>query len=208
MAKRPEMAIVKGTLSYPHLFEKYYGNDNASTPSYSCCVIIDKRDAKTLDAMKAAIKVAVQKGKEKFGWTDAVIGSASFKNPLHDADTDKLGAKDYETVYKGKYYINCRNTKDMPQIVDINRAPIQEEREIYAGCLVRVSVSAFPYVKNGNRGIGLGLHNVQKLADGEHIGGGATSAMDDFDEVDDATRQEAMDYASKAGGDISDLPFL
>jgi len=209
MAKRPEMAIVKGILSYPHLFEKHSMMDSAGnpsgTPAYACSVVFSKSDTKTLEALKAAVKVAVQKGKEKFGWTDANVQNKKFNNPIHDGDEDKLDSKDYETMYKGKYYINCRNTRDEPQVVDINRNPIQEERDIYAGCLVRVSVSAFPFEKNGNRGISLGLHNVQKLADGEHLGGGSTSAYDDFDEVDEETKQEAMDFAASAAKDISDF---
>lgn len=212
MAKRPEMAIVKGILSYPHLFEKYSMMDSSGNPTgtaaYACSVVFSKSDTKTLGELKSAIQVAVQKGKEKFRWTDATIQSKKFSNPIHDGDEDKVDAKDYETMYKGRYVVNCRNTRDMPQVVDINRKPLEEERDIYAGCLVRVSMSAYPFEKNGNRGIALSLHNVQKLADGEHLGGGSTSAFDDFDDVDDETRQEAMDYAASAAKDISDLPFL
>lgn len=209
MARRPEMAIVKGILSYPHLFEMQTmmdsnGNPNGK-PAYGCSVVFSKTDAKTRAELDAAIKVAIQKGKEKFHWNDAVTKNKNFKMPVHDGDEEKIDKPDYETMYKGKLYINCRNSRDMPQVVDINRAPIQEERDIYAGCLVRVSVSAFPYDTSGSRGIGLGLHNVQKLADGEHIGGGATSAYDDFDEVDEATKQEAMDFAASAAKDLEDF---
>ena len=209
MARRPEMAIVKGILSYPHLFEKHGMTDSAGnqtgTPAYGCSVVFSKTDAKTKSELDAAIKVAIQKGKEKFGWKDATVQNKNFKLPVHDGDEEKLDKPDYETMYKGKCYINCRNSRDMPQVVDINRTPIQEERDIYAGCLVRVSVSAFPYDTSGSRGIGLGLHNVQKLADGERLGGGATSAYDDFDEVDDATKQEAMDFAASAAKDIEEF---
>lgn len=167
MAKRPDMAIVRGTLSYPHLFEKYTMAGGEGIPAYACSVVFPKSDTKTLEELKSAVAVAIQNGKEKFKWTDANIQSKKFSNPIHDGDEDKLDAKDYETMYKGKYVINTRNTRDMPQVVDINKNPIQEERDIYAGCLVRVSVTAFPFDRNGNKGVALGLHNVQKLAAAE-----------------------------------------
>ena len=202
MAKNPGMAIVKGVLSYPHLFEKVAVRDSQGNPqgnpAYSCSVIIDKKDAKTLEALKAAIDHAIRQGKEKFNWTDAVVNGKKFNYPLKDADEEKVGDKDYDKVYKGKMFINARNQKDMPQIVDIHKDPLEDERDIYAGCLVRVSVVAFAFDKGVNKGISLSLHNVQKLADGERLGGGATNASDDFDDVDDETMVEANAFASAA----------
>ena len=54
--------------------------------------------------------------------------------------------------------------------------------EVYSGCYARVSLNfyAFNTNTNGNRGIACGLGNVQKLRDGEPLGGGSTSAADDF----------------------------
>ena len=54
--------------------------------------------------------------------------------------------------------------------------------EVYSGCYARVSLNfyAFNTNTNGNRGIACGLGNVQKLRDGEPLGGGRTSAADDF----------------------------
>ncbi len=205
MAKRAGMAIVKGILSYPHLHEMVAVRDSSGqptgNPAYSCAVIIDKKDTKTLDALKEALNYAVQQGKEKFKWTDATVNSKKFNNPLKDGDEEKADAKDYEEVYKGKYFINARNQKDAPQIVDINKNLITEERDIYAGCLVRVSVVAYCFDKGVNKGIALSLHNVQKLADGKRIGGGATNASDDFDDLDDDTMTEANEFASNAAAD-------
>ncbi len=205
MAKRPGMAIVKGVLSYPQLYEMVAVRDSSGqptgAPAYSCAVIIDKNDKKTLDDLKAAMNYALQQGREKFKWTDAMINSKKFNNPLKDGDEEKAGAKDYEEVYKGKYFINARNHKDSPQVVDIHKNLIQEERDIYAGCLVRVSVAAFAFDKGVNKGISLSLHNVQKLADGKRIGGGATNANEDFDELDDEDLAEANKFASNAALD-------
>ena len=57
---------------------------------------------------------------------------------------------------------------------------------MYSGCYGRISVNFYGFNSNGNRGIAAGLGNIQKLRDGESLGG-RTNAEDDFDavEVDD-----------------------
>ena len=57
---------------------------------------------------------------------------------------------------------------------------------MYSGCYGRISVNFYGFNSNGNHGIAAGLGNIQKLRDGESLGG-RTNAEDDFDavEVDD-----------------------
>ena len=45
----------------------------------------------------------------------------------------------------------------------------------------RVSLSFYAFNSNGNRGIACGLQNIQKVRDGESLGGKA-KAEDDFDD--------------------------
>jgi hypothetical protein len=45
--------------------------------------------------------------------------------------------------------------------------------------LGRASISFFAYNSNGSKGVGCGLNNVQKMEDGEKLGG-ATTAAEDF----------------------------
>ena len=42
-----------------------------------------------------------------------------------------------------------------------------------------MSLSFYAYNSNGNKGVACGLGNIQKLADGEHLGG-KTNASADF----------------------------
>ena len=71
-------------------------------------------------------------------------------------------------------------------MVDKNVQPILDQSEVYSGCYGRISVNFYGFNSNGNRGIAAGLGNIQKLRDGESLGG-RTNAEDDFDavEVDD-----------------------
>ena len=52
---------------------------------------------------------------------------------------------------------------------------------IYSGVYARVSLSFYAFNSNGNRGIACGLQNIQKVKDGESLGGKAR-AEDDFND--------------------------
>ena len=55
--------------------------------------------------------------------------------------------------------------------MDAQAQPILDRAEVYSGCYGRVSLTFFAYNTNGNRGIACGLNNVQKIRDGEPLGG-------------------------------------
>ena len=65
---------------------------------------------------------------------------------------------------------------------------ITHPSQIYSGCIVRASLNAFAYDRAGNRGISLGLNNIQKLADGERLDG-RLKAEDDFEALDHRTSE-------------------
>ena len=58
--------------------------------------------------------------------------------------------------------------------------PIINQSEVYSGMYGRVNVTFFPYSFGGKKGIGCGLGPVQKLRDGESLGGSAPSAAQVF----------------------------
>ena len=63
--------------------------------------------------------------------------------------------------------------------------PILDRDEVYSGCYARVSLNFYAFNSNGNKGIACGLGNIQKIKDGEPLGG-RSSAADDFrTETDD-----------------------
>ena len=57
--------------------------------------------------------------------------------------------------------------------------PILDRSEVYSGCYARVPLNFFAFNSNGNKGIACGLGNIQKVRDGEPLGGKSTAA-DDF----------------------------
>lgn len=70
-------------------------------------------------------------------------------------------------------------SNNAPEIVDATCQPIISKNECYSGCYGRVSLRFYAYNQNGNKGIGCGLGNVQKLEDGQPLDG-RTTASEDF----------------------------
>lgn len=88
-----------------------------------------------------------------------------------------------DEAYQNSYFINA-NSITAPQIVNKHVHPILDRNEVYSGCYARVSINFYVFNTNGNRGIACGLGNIQKIRDGEPLGGLA-SASDDFTAIDD-----------------------
>ena len=165
----------KVRFSYAHFFEPWPdGDPNAK---YRVCVLADKDDTATAKAFEEAIENAKKAGLQKFG---SGFKGAKVADPIHDGDAEKPD----DEVYAGKLYVNCSNTRP-PQVVDINLNRIEDEDEVYSGCYGRVTINFYPYSVNGHMGIAASLQNVQKLEDGERLGGGRTSAIADFGGGDD-----------------------
>ncbi|GAA0763779.1 DUF2815 family protein [Clostridium sartagoforme] len=175
-AKRTGTKVTTGKvrLSYAHLFEPHAIEGNE--PKYSVSVIIPKSDKETLQAIKEAVAEAKEQGKGK--WNGKI--PANIKTPLRDGDVEREG----DEAYAGCYFLNA-NSKNKPGVVDINVQPVLDATEVYSGCYGRLTLNFYAYNANGNKGIAAGLGNVQKLEDGEPLGG-FTRAEDDFEAIESA----------------------
>lgn len=148
---------------------------NGGTPKFSVSLIIPKSDTKTIAKIKAAIEAAYHEGEAKLKGNGKTIPTlASLKTPLRDGDTERPD----DSAYENAYFINA-NSATAPGIVDANCNPILSRSEVYSGVYGRASVNFYAFNSNGNRGIACGLNNLQKIRDGEPLGGKA-SAEDDF----------------------------
>jgi hypothetical protein len=153
---------------------------NGGTPKYSVSIIIPKSDTATLAKINAAIEAAYIEGESKLKGTGKTVPAlASLKTPLRDGDAERPD----DEAYAHSYFLNA-NSATAPGIVDRDRNPILERSEIYSGIYARFSVNFYAFNSNGNRGIACGLNNVQKLEDGEPLGG-KSRAEDDFATDDD-----------------------
>ncbi len=168
--------------SYLHVWEPS-AVDEGQDPKYSASLIIPKSDKKTLKMIKEAIENAKVQGKSsKFGGKIP----ANLKTPLRDGDEERPD----DEAYENSYFVNA-NSKTKPGIVDVDCNKILDQDEVYSGCYGRASITFYPFNTSGNKGIACGLNHIQKLKDGEPLGGRSAPENDfgdDFvfeDEDDD-----------------------
>jgi len=177
MSNQAKTKVITGTntrLSYFHGWEPVSINGGAE--KYSVSVLIPKSDTATVKAINDAIDAAITEGIAKFGGKKP--NRTAIKTPLRDGDVERE-----DEAYRGHWFINANSTTQ-PQIVDRAVRPILDRSEVYSGCYARVSLNFYAFNSNGNKGIAAGLGNIQKIRDGEPLGGKA-SAADDFTTLDD-----------------------
>lgn len=153
---------------------------NGGAPKYSVSLIIPKSDTETVSKVKAAIKAAYEEGQAKLRGNGKSVPALEYmKTPLRDGDKERPD----DEAYKNSYFINA-NSGTAPGVVDANRQPIIDTSEVYSGVYGRASINFYAFNSNGNKGIACGLNNLQKIRDGESLGGKAR-AEDDFATDDD-----------------------
>lgn len=180
MANERKTKVITGPvrLSYANIWEPK--SINGSDEKYSVSLVIPKSDKATVDKIKAAIQAAYEDGESKLkGNGKSVPSLKNLKTPLRDGDEERPD----DEVYKDCYFVNA-NSKSAPQIVDQRVQPILDQNEVYSGCYARVSITFYAFNSNGNKGIACGLGNIQKVRDGEPLGG-HSNAEDDFETLED-----------------------
>ena len=181
MMKNPTKVITgpKTRWSYANVWQPK--SINGGTPKYSVSLIIPKSDTVTVNKIKSAIQAAYEEGESKLKGNGKIVPSLkAIKTPLRDGDLERPD----DDAYKNSYFVNANSTT-APGIVDADRQPIIDTSEVYSGVYGRASINFYAFNSNGNKGIACGLNNLQKISDGEPLGG-KSRAEDDFaDEEDD-----------------------
>jgi len=179
----PSTKVITGKVrfSYAHVFEPNAINEG-DKEKYSVSLIIPKDDKKTLAAIEAGIKAAIEEGKaSKF---DGKIPK-NLKMPLRDGDIDREDDESYESAM----FVNA-NSDRKPGVVGLEKDDFGNLKgltpdDFYSGCYGRASINFYAYNYNGTKGIACGLNNLQKTEDGDRLAGGGASAQDDFGSDDD-----------------------
>ncbi|MDR1240731.1 MAG: DUF2815 family protein [Oscillospiraceae bacterium] len=151
---------------------------NGGTPKYSVSVIIQKNDSETLGKINKAIEATYRNdlGKLKGGNNKSAPLLSAIKTPLRDGDSERPE----DEAYQGCYFVNANSAK-APGIVDLGLVPITDTSQVYSGVYARVSLSFYAFNVNGNKGVACGLQNIQKVRDGEPLGG-KPNPEEDFDD--------------------------
>lgn len=162
----------KVRFSYANVFEPR--TTQSGDTRYSVTILIPKTDVATKQKIDAEMTRVLQ---ESISNTFGGVKPANPKTPIYDGDGLRPSGEPYGEECKGHWVITA-NSKEAPEIVDANLNPIMSKSEFYSGCYGRVSLRFFAYNKNGNKGIGCGLGNIQKLEDGESLTGKTTASQD------------------------------
>ena len=158
-------------LSFPSLFKARKNEmDPDKEPRFEADFII--QDAKTLKQLKAAAQEAAE-GK----WGNKI--PKGLRSPFKDGDDPKK--EDYPE-YHGKTYIKAwsESRPGVCTMEDGTPVDVIDQNDVYAGCFVRVSVTAFAYEKSGNKGVSFQLNNVCKVKDGDSLGAVRIDAVAEF----------------------------
>lgn len=161
-------------ISYEHLL-KPYAQQPGADEKYSVTILLPKSDVATKQRIDAAIAAAINDGVTN-KWKG--VRPPNIPTPIWDGDGVRQSGEAFGPECKGNWVFTA-SSKQRPEIVDLNIQPILNATEIYSGMFARISINFFPYDAAGKRGIGCGLGNVQKVGDGEPLGG-RTTAADDF----------------------------
>jgi len=164
-----KVKVVTGTVrfSYAHVFQPGPSIEGG-TPKFSVSIIIPKNDKETVSKIQKAFEECKASSAAYFGGSVPKM----LKGGLRDGDAEKD-----DPAYANSYFINA-NSAQRPGVVDADLQAIIDPNEFYSGCYGRASITFYPYNAAGSKGIACGLNNVQKLEDGEKLGGSTTAAAD------------------------------
>lgn len=171
-------------VSYPNVF-KARKNDLSGKDEYSVVALFPK--GADLSVLKKAAEAAIvaKLGADKAKWPKGL------RNPIRDQAEREKDGKLPEGHEAGAFFINLKST-ERPGVVDENVQDIIEERKFYSGCWAIANVRAYYYDQKGNRGVSFGLQNIQKVADGDPLGG-RVRPTDAFKPVEGASAPESAE---------------
>lgn len=180
-------------LSFPRLFE-LDPTAEFNKDKYTTSIIITEEEKEFLE------KVVVRNAYYDAIKTYQKWGGAQPKN--FQMPTFKLlSLEEKEMFYpasQGTYYSLIAKTNERPQLVDLQTKPLQDKNELYSGVIVRLSLSAYPWAYGGKTGVSFSLGVVQKLADGQRIGGSPANDLSLFADTSD------VEFSSFGGDPFAD----
>jgi hypothetical protein len=161
---------------------------------YSICMLFDK-EAQATPEYKKMRELVAQAMTAKFGAKEK--WPKNWKNPFRDGNEK---ADEYQG-FADTVFVSA-SSKFAPGLIDQQKNDIIDPDAFYSGCFARAQVNVYAFDHMGNKGVAFGLQNIQKLKDGEKLGGRA-SAQSVFDEVEVTEDLNNLpNYASSSDSDF------
>jgi len=176
--------------AFVNLFEPKK-NDEAEAgakPKYGVTMLFDESED-LAEVKQLATQLMTDKFGEKSKWPKG------FNKPWRDqGEKDKNNpdaeGKTYDGFESGSLFMNA-STEQQPEVTDEGLQPVVSAKTVYSGCYARAYITLFWYEKKGNKGIGVSLGPVQKMDDGEPLGGSAPAAASVFSPVKHNSKKAA-----------------
>lgn len=159
--------------SYCNLFQpKAPFNNPQGEPKYSVTVLVPKTNTAAKAVIDNAIAQAIDAGVSS-KWNGVRPPQPAIC--VHDGDGPRPSdGSAFGEECKGCWVFTA-STKQPPFVVDEYVQNIIDPTEVYSGMWGNVNVTFFAYNNAGKKGIGCGLNGVQKIRDGEALGGQITA---------------------------------
>ena len=206
--------------SYVNVFKARKGNKPSDKPKFSiaACYEDDAEVPKGSVTIAALKQMALEAAYAKWGDTEDTrkkIKSGKIKMPFITGERLQDDIDD-KKVPEGTVLVMRFSTGEeyKPGVVDRFRGPdgkavtITSDEVFYSGCYARAEVRVWAYDSPESKGVTFMLNNVQKLGDGERLGGGKRSAGDVFEAFDDAPPATPGMATAEAGDDDNDAMGL
>lgn len=162
----------KVRFSYVNVFEPR--SVEGGEAKYSITLLIPKSDTDTYNKIINLIKKTLS---EAVADVFKGVMPTNPRFPIYDGDGLRPSGEPFGEECRGHWVITA-NSKEKPEIVDAGLNPIMSKSDFYSGCYGRASIVFYAYNTSGNKGVGCGLNNVQKLEDGQPLSGRSTAAED------------------------------
>ena len=180
MANSTQMTTGKVRFSYCSLFTPKEALDGGPA-KYSVTLLIRKDDKMTVQKIQAATEAA------RASFLQRNPGKklpAQLKSTMHDGDGLRESGDEYGPECKG-HWVMTVSSQQQPVIVDANKVPITDPKELYSGCYGRAILNFYVYDYMGKKGVSAGLNGIMKLHDGDPLGGNVVTDSDWDDDWED-----------------------
>jgi hypothetical protein len=201
----PANGFPRGTLIWARLFEAE-AMEEGNDPSYSCAILF--KEGANLRAVRKGIEAA-----KKDQWGGKPPRKLNVCVIDDDRDIEDL-AEQYDYIEPGDVILKLRRYEKygQPQLWDQNVEEIESPTEMYSGCQVVADVEFFGWERKTSAGVSCRLNGLQKVREGEPLGGGKANTKnsfesvetDDDDDDDDAKSRRGKSKTSRKGRDDDD----
>jgi len=190
----------KGRMSHAQYTVEPQENDSGKM-IYSCALLIPPSSDMSL-LQKAMAKLALEKcGGDKAEAKRHVM--KRFLDPMNKPGGGKPESEEFEGWTLLRMSSKYRPDFIGPDGHAISFDQIQQDSLVYSGRWARVSVNPYWFNAKANKGVTLGLQNIQLLEHDENIGGGKPKGEGEFEAVGEGDGTVADPFADDTDDDGS-----